>query len=392
MSATRSYEPSAELAVDFVGLRLRTPVIAGSAGITGTVEGMKRSEDAGAGAIVMKSLFAKEVCRVAPTPRFRVLRQASGRERSFALYSYEQASEWGPDRYAEEVRRAKEALAIPIIPSINCLTPEQWLDYSALMEEAGADAVELNLSCPHGPHLMEGHDVTREMIEMTRLVKSARSIPVIPKMTPQLNNPPGVAVALERAGADAIVAFNRFTGLDIDIETERPVMHGGYAGHGGPWSLYYTLRWLTAIYPAVTVPLSMSGGLATWQDVVKSILAGATVTQTVTAVVMRGYGEITRFNEGLARWMGEKGHTGISDFRGAVCSRIVPMEEVFRDHVLRATIAPAECTACGLCERVCIYDAAVESDGAYAVLAERCDGCGLCVEVCPVGAISMVNR
>ncbi|NPV06393.1 MAG: 4Fe-4S binding protein [Anaerolineae bacterium] len=381
-----------ELSLDFVGLKLRSPVIAGSAGITGTVEGMKRAEEAGAGAVVMKSLFAKEVCRVAPTPRFRVLRQTAGRDRSFALYSYEQASEWGPDRYAEEVRRAKEALSIPVIPSINCLTADQWLEYSAMMEEAGADAVELNLSCPHGPHLMEGHDVTREMIEMTRLVKEARSIPVIPKMTPQLSNPPGVAVALERAGADAIVCFNRFTGLDIDIDSERPVMHGGYAGHGGPWSLLYTLRWLTAIYPAVQVPLSMSGGLTSWQDVVKAILAGATVTQTVTAVVMRGYGEITRFNRGLSRWMDEKGYSTLAEFRGAVCSRIVSMEEVYRDHVLRAEIERAKCTSCGLCQRVCIYDAAIESDGAYAVLPDRCDGCGLCVEVCPADAIAMVAR
>ncbi len=382
----------ADLSVDFAGLRLTSPVIAGSAGITGTVEGMKRAEDAGAGAIVMKSLFAKEVCRVAPTPRFQVLRQTSGRDRSFVLYSYEQASEWDLDRYAEEVRRAKESLSIPVIPSVNCLTPEQWLEYSAAMEEAGADAVELNLSCPHGPHLMEGHDVTREMIDMTRLVKEARSIPVMPKMTPQLNNPPGVAVALERAGADAIVTFNRFTGLDIDIERERPVMHGGYAGHGGPWSLYYTLRWLTAIYPAVGVPLSMSGGLAQWQDVVKAILAGATVTQTVTAVVMRGYEEITRLNQGLSRWMDEKGYAVVSDFRGAVCDRIVSMEDVFRDHVLQAEIEAGKCTSCGLCERVCIYDAAVEADGVYAVLPDRCDGCGLCVEVCPVDAIEMVRR
>lgn len=381
----------ADLSVDFAGLHLCTPVIAGSAGITGTVEGMKRAEDAGAGAIVMKSLFAKEVCRVAPTPRFRVLRQGGGRDRSFALYSYEQASEWGPERYAQEVRRAKEALGIPVIPSINCLTPEQWLSYSALMEEAGADAVELNLSCPHGPHLMEGHDVTREMIDMTRLVKEARSIPVMPKMTPQLNNPPGVAVALERAGADAIVTFNRFTGLDIDVETERPVMHGGYAGHGGPWSLLYTLRWLTTIYPAVNVPLSMSGGLADWQDVVKSILAGATVTQTVTAVVMGGYREITRMNEGLSRWMDAKGYRSLADFRGAVCDRIVGMDDVFRVHVLRAQIDPALCTECGVCQRVCIYDAAVPAEGTY-VVNELCDGCGLCVELCPTRAIAMVRR
>ena len=381
-----------DLSVDFAGLRLSSPLLAGSAGTTGTGEGMKRAEDAGAGGIVMKSLFAKEVCRVAPTPRFRVLRQGRGRERSFVLYSYEQASEWGPERYAEEVRRAKEALAIPVIPSINCLTPEEWLGYSALMEQAGGDAIELNLSCPHGPHLMEGHDLTREMVEMTRLVKQARRIPIMPKMTPQLNNPPGVAVALERAGADAIVAFNRFTGLDIDVQTERPIMHGGYAGHGGPWALHYTLRWLAGMYPSLSVPLSASGGVADWQDVVKAILAGATTVQTVTAVVIGGYGQISRFNQGLRQWMDEKGYNCIADFRGAVCDRIVPMEQVFREHVLRAEVDVERCTDCGTCRRVCIYDAVIQEGGHSVVLAERCDGCGLCAEMCPAAAISMVRR
>jgi dihydroorotate dehydrogenase (fumarate) len=382
----------ADLSLDFAGLRLKSPVLAGSAGITGTVDLMKRAEDAGAGAIVMKSLFAKAVCRVAPTPRFQVLHSGAGRERSAALYSYEQASEWGPERYAEEVHRAKQALAIPIIPSINCLTPEEWLGYSALMEEAGADAVELNLSCPHGPHLMEGHDLTREMVDMTRLVKQARRIPVMPKMTPQLNNPPGVAVSLEHAGADAIVAFNRFTGLDIDLETERPVMHGAYAGHGGAWSLYYTLRWLTGMYPSLSVPLAASGGVASWQDVVKCLLAGATVLQTVTAVVVGGYEAITRMNAGLSRWMDAKGHADVASFRGAVCDRILGMEQVYRDHVLRAQIDANACNSCGICQRVCIYDAAVPSDGRYVALAERCDGCGLCVALCPTSAITMVGR
>jgi dihydroorotate dehydrogenase (fumarate) len=211
-------------------------------------------------------------------------------------------------------------------------------------------------------------------------------------MTPQLNNPPGVAVALERSGADGIVTFNRFTGLDIDITGERPVMHGGYAGHGGPWSLHYTLRWLAGMYPALSVPLSASGGVAGWEDVVKCLLAGATTVQTVTAVVMRGYDEISRMNQGLRQWMDEKGYATIADFRGAICKRIVPIERVFREHVSRAEVDATRCTDCGTCRRVCIYDAMARGQGCSIVIPERCDGCGLCVELCPVSAITMVPR
>ncbi len=97
-------------------------------------------------------------------------------------------------------------------------------------------------------------------------------------------------------------------------------------------------------------------------------------------------------NAGLSRWMDEKGHTDIASFRGAICERIVGMEQVFRDHVLRAQIDAAACNGCGICQRVCIYDAAVPGDDGYTVLPDRCDGCGLCVELCPATAITMVGR
>ena len=144
-----------DLATTYVDLKLRSPIIAGSAGITETVERMKKTQDNGAGAVVMKSLFEDEISRTSPTPRFKLIDYGKGLKNNkskngFSLYSYEQGSEWGLERYAEEVSKAKKELDIPIIASINCISEKGWIFYAKRIEKAGADALEINLSCPHG--------------------------------------------------------------------------------------------------------------------------------------------------------------------------------------------------------------------------------------------------
>lgn len=381
----------ADLTTEFVGLKLRNPVVVAPAAITETVERMKRCEDNGAGAVVVKSYFEREYMRRSPTPRFAVLHQRAGRERAFTLYSYEQSSIYDLQRYAEEIRRAKEALAIPVIASIACVTDQGWADSAAACQQAGADALELNTSCPHGFHIMSDRDLAADMAHSLEAARSTTSIPLIPKMTGQLSNPTETAVRLEEAGADGLVIFNRFTGLDLDIEAQRPIMHGGFAGHGGPWSLHYVLRWIVATAPRLSIPIAASGGVARSDDVVKLILAGAQVVQTCTAVVLRGYAVIGRLVEGLERYLERKGYQTCAEFRGLVCNRVLGAEQVERSFRQIAAIEQSRCVSCNQCYAVCIYDA-VKRDGGYQVRPEVCDGCGLCVQVCPAQCIGMVER
>lgn len=381
----------ADISCEYAGLRLRSPVIAAPAGVTGTAELACMAEDNGCGAFVMKSLFAESVSRRAPTPHFKVIKHNLGNFRSSTLYSYEQASPFAPERYAEEIIRCKGRTDMPIIASINCRTDEQWVEYAKLCERAKADALEINTSCPHGLHIMGGLGIASEMLEKTQLVKSHVKIPVIPKMTPQLDNPLAVALALEEAGADAVVMFNRFTGLEIDIETEAPVMHGGYAGHGGPWSLLYVARWVTAVSPKLNIPIAASGGVAQWEDVVKLLLCGAGVVQTCTAIVLSGYRVVKGLNEGLANWMNRKGYETLSQFRGKSANKILTTNKVDREQRLQARIRQENCTACDKCRIVCIHRGVDVTDKFYAINAS-CQGCGLCAEVCPPGAIDMVPR
>jgi len=151
---------------------------------------------------------------------------------SFTFYSYEQASHFDAEQYAEEVARTVEALSIPVIVNVDCQSLESWLTNTAIIAEAGPAAMEINVSCPHGSIAFSGQDVERRILEVVEGVRAQVDLPLIVKLTPQLTSPHSFVKAVEEIGAEAVTLFNRFTGLDVDIETGRPVMHGGYAGHG----------------------------------------------------------------------------------------------------------------------------------------------------------------
>lgn len=348
----------ADLRTKYVGLDLVSPIVVASAGITETVERMRRCQENGAGAVVMKSYFEEVISRKSPTPRFKVLEHNLGRDRTFTLMSYEQASKWDIERYAEEVSAAKAKLYIRVIPSLNCITDEGWVEGAKLLEQAGADALELNTSCPHGSITFRGGAVEETIFWVVRLVREVVSLPIIAKISPMLTSPLGVVGELERIGVDGVTIFNRMTALDVDIDEERPTLHGGYAGHGGPWAIQYPLRWISQIRPQVKIDIAGSGGVADGRDVVKYLLAGATVVQTCTAVVMNGYGVIRELLDGLERYMEGKGYRTIEEFRGKVCDRILGTEEVDRRHRLEAWI-DARWTA--PCKVACPVDVPVQA-------------------------------
>lgn len=374
-----------DLSTTFAGVRLKNPVLVASAGITGTVDRLRRAEDAGAGAVTMKSLFENPIPRNGdPTPHMLIVRRRLGPITSDTLYSYEQCSRFDEEQYAEEIFQAKRSLSIPVFANIDCRTSEAWLRYCRLVEEAGADGIEVK-SCPHGEHLMDGS----ELREVVRLVKAAVRVPVVPKLPSQLTNPYRSALDLEEAGADGLVMFNRLSGLDIDIETGSPVMHGGVAGHGGPWSLHYVLRWVTQTAPSLSIRVCASGGVGGGEDVVKYLLGGAAAVQMATLVIVEGYAAIGRVLVDLAGWMDRGGYATIEAFRGRAAGRLVGLGAVCRERRLVATVDSAGCNGCRRCQEVCIYQA-IASEGTVCRVGPGCSGCGLCVQLCPETAIRMV--
>ena len=373
------------------GLTLPNPLVGASAGTTEILDKMRRCEEAGMSAVVMKTLFEDPAARKDPAPMFRLLQRRIGPARASTFYTYEQAAHLDPQQYCEEIRRAKESLGIAVIGSCACVSDEAWNQYPRLIEQAGADAVELNLSCPYSAHLTDNLAALPEFIEhATRIAREAITIPLATKMTPQMSSPPQIARLMARCGADAVVPFSRFPGLDIDIETEAPIMHGGMAGHGGPWSLYYVLGWLWQIDQAVDVPISSSGGVWQAEDVMKHLLVGADTVQLCTVLYIQGYEVAATMLQGLKDWMEAKGYESLTDFRGKAGRQVVSMKAVERRQTVCAGVDPERCTSCGVCVRACPHGAARDvHEGPVSIVAEECSGCGLCVDLCPVSAIAL---
>lgn len=379
---------------NYAGLTLKNPLIAASAGTTKDADHAKRCEDAGFSAVVLKSIQEETINRYNPFPRFAVVKNGVPGFSSHSFYSYEQAFEGGIEEYAQTVANAVKAVDIPVIASLNCVNPESWSAYAKIVEQAGAKAVEIVPSCPVGLFLRENVDFSKMIGGVTAETKAAVAIPVVVKMSMQLTSPLQTAIEVEEAGADGFTMFNRLTGLDIDVEKQAPILHGGYAGHGGPWSMQMNLRWISEIQRHVRATISATGGATSWADVIKYLLAGASTAQICAAIYLGGYSIADGFLKGIDEYMERHGVSELSDLIGVAARQIVPLGNADRSGRYYAQVDEEACIACGRCQGICIYDAiGLADDGKKAVIdSERCDGCGLCPDLCPKKCISMHRK
>lgn len=378
----------------YASIKLKNPIIAASAGTTRNLKHCLLCEDAGFSAIVLKSVQEEVLMRYNPFPRFGVLRSGVKDYESCTFYSYEQAYEGDIDHYCNTIQKVRERLSIPVIASINCINPETWPEYAASCEQAGADALEIVPSCPTGKLVRESTiDIQSIIINALISVKRAVSIPVIPKMTRQLADILGTMQALDELGADGITLMNRSTGIDIEIDSQAPILHGGYAGHGGSWSLYEVMRWIIAARRAlIKAPICATGGIMTGDDVIKCLLAGAKSVQIASVIYLKGYEWVSKMLRRIDDYMEEKEINSLSDIVGLAADKMKTMEEYNRISRYSAYCDVDKCVQCGSCSKVCIYEALVFSVGGPRIDVSACDGCGLCASVCRSSAISMVGK
>ncbi|MCL1928686.1 MAG: tRNA-dihydrouridine synthase [Treponema sp.] len=380
------------LETEYGGLKLRSPVILASAGITKAHSNVEKADKYGAGAVVLKTLFQEPLMARSPTPRFIIIKRGEKDYSSVTNLSYEQGYEHGIDQYCGEIRSCKADFETKIIASIGCGTPAKWEEWAKMVEAAGADAIEMNLSCPHSDYVMSKLGQINEFVSaMVPVVKKAVSIPVYTKLTPQIENPAVTSKIMEESGSCGVTAFSRCLGMDIDIDNQVPVLHGGYGGHGGPWAIHYALRWISEMYTKLKIPISGCGGVVEWQDIVKYILSGATTVQVCFLIYTYGYSIIEKLNNGLLQYMEKHGYESIKDFRGTVVPRIKGLTQVDRDKTRIAKVDPAICVGCGRCSDICIYNG-IDFADKKASVNEKCDGCGLCLYFCPKKAILLDKK
>ena len=295
----------------YLGIEIDSPIIVGSCGLTNSIENLRKIEKAGAGAVVLKSLFEEQIIEE------RIKSAAQGMYASFHSEALEYISQismnFGPDNYIRLIKDAKAELKIPVIASVNCISTEYWVEFAKKIENAGADALEVNIS--HVTHDIETSDeqVTEDYLKTFKAIKAAINIPISIKMGQNFTNISRMVKLLENYGAAGVVLFNRFYQVDIDIDKMELVP--GYM-RSSRKDITETIRWVSILSGKTKLDLAASRGVKTGSDVVKMLLAGADAVQVVSSIYKEGIEYIAKMNIELMEWMEEKGFTSIKEFKG----------------------------------------------------------------------------
>jgi dihydroorotate dehydrogenase (fumarate) len=309
-----------DLTTDYMGLALRNPLIASASPLSWTVEGVQRVADAGVGAVVLYSLFEEQVRRDAAENARLIEAGSESFAESLSYFPDVAEDEPGPRHYLSVLERAVAAVEIPVLGSLNGVTPGGWVDFARQMQDAGAAAIELNIYYLPGDTRISGREVEDRHVEVLRSVKEAVSVPVAVKLGPHFSSTGAMAMRLDEAGADALVLFNRFLQPDIDPETLSVVPQIGLSH---PSEARLPRTWIALLYGRVRADLAATTGVEGPDDVGKYLLAGADVVMTASALLRHGPEYAAVLLDGLSDWMGRKGFENVAAARGKLA---VPAE------------------------------------------------------------------
>jgi dihydropyrimidine dehydrogenase (NAD+) subunit PreA len=395
-----------ELAIEFCGLRFAHPFILPSAQSVRTGAMIRRAFQAGwAGAVTQTlSVNASSICNV--RPRLQALRHRGALVglMNVELIATRSLSDW----LADIAQLKSEYPDRPIIASLmgEGSRPEEWIELAKRCEAAGADGLELNLSCPHGmpergTGAFIGQDAERTA-QVTGWVTAATRLPVIVKLTPNVTDIVAIARAAREAGAAGVTAINNLkalAGVDVERLVPLPDVQGQsvFGGYAGPGLKPVGLRCVAEIAQGLpSLPIAGTGGIESWQDAVEYLLVGATLVQVYTLVVENGFAVLHSLLDGLRDYLGRHHIARVSDLIGAVLPRIITHGALPRSSEIVAGYTRSLCSQCGQCYIACEdagFQAIRRSPDNYPVIDPMaCDGCGLCVALCPVEKCMWMER
>ncbi len=302
-----------ELATSYMGLALRNPLVASASPLSYTLDGVRRLADVGVGAIVLFSLFEEQLREEEARRELIVDGPAESFPEALDYMPAIAKNDAGPTRYLSLLERAAATVDIPVIASLNGVSPEGWTDYARAMEDAGAAAIELNIYYLPGDPEMTGTDVEQLHVDILRRVKNAVTVPVAVKLSPYFSSFGEVALRLDEEGADALVLFNRFLQPDVDPEA-LAIEPTVTLSHAAEARLPRT--WIALLHGKVRAALAATTGVEDSADVARYLLAGADVVMTTSALLRHGPEHATTLLEGLSAWMDRKGFRSVDDLRG----------------------------------------------------------------------------
>jgi len=309
-----------DLTTTYLGLKLKNPLVASPSPYSEKVDMVKRMEDAGLSAVVLYSLFEEQIIHESLELDHYLTQGTESFAEAISYLPDTGKYSLKPERYVEHLRKVKQAVSIPVIGSLNGVSSGGWVTWARRIEEAGADALELNIYfLPNDPQI-NSLQLEHSYAALVKDVKEQVSIPVAVKLSPFFTTIPNVMTSLVDAGADALVLFNRFYQPDFDLEALEVTPNLVLSNSN---DLRLPLRWIAMLYGRLRADLALTSGVHTAEDVIKGVMAGASVTMTTSALLKYGISRATDILEGLKTWMEEKEYESITQMKGSMSQRAV---------------------------------------------------------------------
>jgi dihydroorotate dehydrogenase (fumarate) len=315
-----------DLSTTYLGLKLPHPLMPGASPMVDDIDNVRRLEDAGASAIVMHSLFEEQISREQVATFVHTESHGQSFAEALTYFPSPEAFALGPEEYLEHVRKVKQAVAVPVIGSLNGFTAGGWLDYAKLIEQAGADALELNVYFLGSDPEETGVSIEERTLKMVKAVREAVRIPVAVKLSPYYTSLAQFASQLDGTGADGMVLFNRFYQPDIDVE-ELQVRRQIHLSTSAELPL--RLTWLALLSPKVKASLAVSGGVHTLLDVVQAVMTGAHAVQLVSCLLKRGPSHLATLKGELTQWLEEHEYHSLRQMQGSMNLEACPDPAVY---------------------------------------------------------------
>jgi len=310
-----------DLTTKYLGLEIKTPLVPSASPLSRSIDMSKELEDVGAGAIIMWSLFEEAITAESESAvRFLSEQDTGFAEASSFLPDHEDFTP-GLDLYLDNIRKLKQALDIPVIASLNGITPGGWIEHAKELQQAGADALELNVYYVAADVNQSGADVENRYLTLLKDLRQHISIPINMKLSPSFSSIGNMVMQMEAAGANGVAMFNRFYQPDINVDSMRlqPSLHPS----SSPEALL-AMRWIAILHGRTGLSLGATGGVHTPEDAIKLLLAGADVVHLCSALLAKGPAYLGHVLTGIRDWMDEQGFDSVEEFRGRVSALSVP--------------------------------------------------------------------
>jgi len=315
-----------DLTTSYLGMNLRSPLVVAACPLSDDIKNFKKMEDAGAAAVVLYSLFEEQLSLEQKEIFYHTAKSTNSSAEATSYFPEPSEFRLGPEEYLEHIRKAKEAVKIPIIASLNGSTNGGWVDYATKMQQAGADAIELNIYSIPTNLDVTGSEIEQSYIDILKHVKSAVTIPVAIKLSPFFSNMANMAKKLDDAGADALVLFNRFYQPDVDLD-ELEIKPQVQLSH--PNAARLPLRWIAILKGKLKAGLAATSGLHSAYDVIKMLMVGADVTMLCSTLLKNGIYHMMQIEKDLLEWMQEKEYESIRQMQGSMSQMRIPDPSAF---------------------------------------------------------------